>query len=108
MSRSLAIVLPLLGLLTIAGCFKADVTVPDVLYSSYSAPPAHIVKADPNDRTDLLRENQQLCQRIAWLEQDNARLDKKICSLQNDQAKIQADTDRAAAERDRYRRALER
>ena len=37
-----------------------------------------------------------------------ARLDKKIRSLQDDQAKVQADIDRAAAERDRYRRALER
>jgi len=108
MSRSLAIVLLSLGLLAVAGCFKADVTVPDVPYASSPPPPARIVKADPNDRTGLLRENQQLRQRIAWLEQDNARLDKKIRSLQNDQAKIQADIDRAAAERDRYRRALER
>ena len=108
MFRSLAIVPLLLGLLTVAGCFKADVTVPDVPYASSPAPPAHIVKADPNDRTDLLRENQQVRQRIAWLEHDNERLDKKIRSLQNDQAKIQADIDRAAAARDRYRRALER
>jgi hypothetical protein len=97
-----------LGLLTVAGCFKADVTVPDVPYIPSPAPPGNIVKANPGDRADLLRENQQLRDRVAWLEQDNARLDKKIRSLQNDQAKIQADIDRYAAERDRYRRALER
>ena len=106
MSRSLAIALFSLGLLTAAGCFKADVTVPDIPYVSSPPPPAHVVRADPDDRTDLLRENQQLRQRIAWLERDNARLDKKIRSLQNDQAEIQDDIDRAAAQRDRYRRAL--
>jgi len=108
MSKSPAIVLLSLGLLTVAGCFKADVTVPNLPYASSPPPPARIVQAAPNDRTDLLRENQQLRQRIAWLEQDNARLDKKTRSLQNDQAKIQADIDQAAAKRDRYRRALER
>lgn len=108
MSRSLAVLIFSLGLLTVAGCFKADVTVPDGFYTSSPPPPASIVKADPGDRADLLRENQQLRQRVAWLEEDNARLDKKIRSLQNDQAKIQADIDRYAAERDRYRRAQER
>ena len=108
MFRSLAAAILSLGLLTVAGCFKADVTVPDGLYVPSPAPPANIAKANPADRADLLRENQQLRQRVAWLEQDNTRLDKKIRSLQNDQAKIQADIDRYAAERDRLRRALER
>jgi len=108
MSRCLAVVILSLGLLTAAGCFKADVTVPDVPYASSPAPPANIVKANPGDRADLIRENQQLRQRVAWLEQDSARLDKKVRSLQNDQVKIQADIDKYAAERDRYRHALER
>ncbi len=98
------------GLLAVAGCFKADVTVPEIPYygSSGSVPPANITRADPNDRCDLLRENQQLRDRIAWLEQDNSRLERKIRSLREDQAEIQADIDKAAAQRDRYKQALER
>jgi hypothetical protein len=96
-----------LGLAMSPGCFQADVTVPDIPYAS-SPPPARIAKADPNDKADLLRENQELRQRVAWLEEDNARLERKQRGLAGDLAKIQADIDKTAAERDRYRRALER
>lgn len=108
MTRFLACAALALGLLTSSGCFKADVTVPEIPYGSSPPPPAQVPKANPDDRADLLRENEQLRQRIAWLEQDSVRLEKKQRSLAKDLTEIQADIDKAAAERDRYRRAVER
>jgi len=101
----LAILTPL-AVLTSPGCYKADVTVPSgPYYTSTPEPSAQVAPAAANDRAGLLRENQQLRQRIAWLDQDNIRLDAKIHSLQKDQAEIQSDINRAAAQRDRYRQA---
>ncbi|MCE5328692.1 MAG: hypothetical protein LLG01_20015 [Planctomycetaceae bacterium] len=104
-----ALILLCLGALVCGGCFKADVTVPEVPYSSPPPPtPSGVIpSAVPGDRGDLLRENQQLRQRVAWLQDDIARLQRKQDSLQKDLGKIQADIDKAAVERDRYRRIAE-
>ncbi len=104
-----ALTLLCLGALVAGGCFKADVTVPEVPYSSPppSTPSAVIPSAVGGDRGDLLRENQQLRARVAYLQDENARLQRKQSSLQKDLGKIQADIDKAAAERDRYRRISE-
>ena len=93
-----AMLLSILG----AGCFRADVEVPD--YSGYGqpAPPAHITPGDPNDKADMLRENQQLRDRLAYLENQNRRLTKKYQSLGADMAKVREETKRLESERDRY------
>ncbi len=72
----------------------------------YSSPPSSVIPpADPNSATDLRRENEQLRRRIAWLKNQNRKLDKKINDLRKDADEIRADMKKIADERDRYKRA---
>jgi len=77
----------------------------DEVYSSSPPPSGVITPADPNSATDLRRENEQLRRRIAWLENQNQKLDKKLNDLRKDADEIRADMRKIADERDRYRRA---
>lgn len=97
-------------LLPLAGCFQGDVTVPDQVviggrevYSS--PPPALIAPANSNSPTDLRRENLELKNRIAWLQQQNEKSSRKYDNLGKDMADISADMAKISTERDRYRRA---
>jgi hypothetical protein len=87
------------------GCVKVDATAPENVSWGSPAPPASIAKADPSSKSDLLRENQQLRERVAWLEEQNRKSAKKSKEFENEKQDIQAEMDRIAAERDRYRRA---
>jgi len=71
-------------------------------------PPASIPRADPTSKADLLRENQQLRQRVAWLDEQNRKSARKYSELESDKREIQADMAKIAAERDRYLRAAGR
>ena len=109
MTRGIFPVLLLLGAGLSAGCWQADVTVPsDISLGGgdflSSPPPSHIPPADPNSAPDLRRENEQLRQRIAWLERQNAKSDKKYKDQAEELADIRADMAKVASDRDRYRR----
>jgi hypothetical protein len=98
----------LMGIL-LSGCVNVDAKAPENIGSwSSPAPPASIPKANPGSKGDLLRENQQLRERIAWLEDQNEKSVKKSRDLKNDKQEIQGDMDKIAAERDRYKRAAGR
>jgi hypothetical protein len=101
-----ASLLVMMGL--IAGCVNVDAKAPkNIPYVNASpAPSGSIAKANPSSKGDLIRENQQLRDRIAWLEEQNAKSAKKSRDLKNDKQDIQGDIDKVAAERDRYKRAL--
>jgi hypothetical protein len=88
------------------GCGKASVTIPDNygIPGGSPPPPATIVPADANSHADLVRENQQLRARVAWLENQNRRSSGKYESLAKDEDEIRADMKKIAAERDRYRK----
>lgn len=85
------------------GCVNAHVTIPD--YSSYMSapPPATIPKADPSSKADLLRENQQLRDRTAYLEREIASGQKKSAKLDGEARDVQAKIQKVEAERDRYK-----
>lgn len=87
------------------GCVNVDAKAPEDISWGSPSPPASIAKADPSSKSDLLRENQQLRERVAWLEEQNRKSAKKSKELENEKQDIQAEMDRIAAERDRYRRA---
>ena len=96
----------LVAALDLPGCYKVDVKLPRGVGDP--PPTGAIAQADPANKTDLLRENRQLRQRIAWLDEENRDAAKEYAELENEQLEIQADIKRFAAERDRYRRALGR
>ena len=58
-------------MLLFLGCYKADVQVPDYGSWGQPPPPAIITPANPNDKADLIRENQELRDRLAWVENQN-------------------------------------
>jgi hypothetical protein len=91
-----------------AGCVNVDAKAPEnIPYLNSSPPPtSSIAKANPSSKSDLVRENQQLRERIAWLEDQNANSMKKSQKLKNEKQDIQGDIDKIAAERDRYKKAL--
>lgn len=86
-----------------AGCLKVDAKAP----AGWGAPPppASIPAASPNSKGDLLRENQQLRDRLAWLEDKNRHDSKEVKDREKEIDDIRRDMDKIAAERDRYRRA---
>jgi hypothetical protein len=88
-----------------AGC--AIVTVPDYGGASWGQPePSAIVtQGNPNNKADLVRENTELRDRLAWVENRNRSLSRKYNDLADDMAKARQKTDQYAAERDRYKAA---
>jgi hypothetical protein len=106
MARALiwvCLVLILLGLGS--SCVKVDAKAPENIPWGSQPPPASIPRADPNSKGDLIRENHQLRERAAWLEEQNRRSAKKFKELENEKRDVQSEMDKVAAERDRYRRA---
>jgi len=98
----LVVVAGLSGCVNVKGPERIDIGGEAV----YSPPPTSVIPpADPSSSTDLRRENTQLRQRIAWLEGQNRKLDKKLADLQKDIDSIRADMNKIAAERDRYKKA---
>ncbi len=73
-----------------------------------TAPPANIPPADPNSLSDLRRENQQLRDRTAWLEDHIRKLQNSQRKNDDEINKLHIEMDNLAAERDRYRQAAER
>ncbi len=93
------------AMVSLAGCVKVDAKAPENMGWGSPAPAASIPQADPSSKADLLRENQQLRWRVAWLDEQNRKLAKKSGELENDNREIQTEMAKIAAERDRYIRA---
>jgi hypothetical protein len=89
----------------LAGC--ATVTVPDYAGGSWGRPEpsAAITPGNPNDKADLVRENTELRDRLAWVESRNRSLSRKYNDLADDMAKAREKTSQYAADRDRYKAA---
>lgn len=98
--------LAVLGLL--AGCASVKVDVPEGYGIPGPQPPSTIAQASPGSPSDVIRENQQLRARAAWLEDDNRHLSNKYDKLGREIADIQADTKKYAAQRDAYKREVSR
>lgn len=108
MAKILLMALSILAMGT-AGCLKVDASLPKRISVGgnevYSAPPpADIAPADPNSKADLIRENDQLRQRISYLENDIRKLSHKTQDQDHDIADIRADMQKIASQRDRYKR----
>jgi hypothetical protein len=89
-----------------AGC--ATVTVPDYTGGGgwgQPEPSAVVTPASPNNKADLVRENTELRDRLAWVENRNRSLSQKYNDLNDDMAKVREKTNQYAADRDRYRAA---
>lgn len=95
----------LAGLSLAGGCYNVNAKAPENLMGSSSPPPTYVPPADRSSKADLLRENQQLRERIAWLEDEARKSAKKNNELTREKQEILADTKKIAAERDRYKRA---
>ncbi len=95
-----------LGAILVGGCFKADVEVPSYAGWGRPAPAANIPPANPNDKADLVRENQQLNDRLAYLEEQNRKLSGKSQNQKREMAKIQSQIDDLSRQRDQYKREL--
>jgi len=101
----LILCLLLTACVALPGCFsfKGDVGVPEG-YGMAPTPTSSIPQANPNDKADLIRENQQLRERVAWLDNENRKDAGRYAKKENEVAEIQADMARIAAERDQYLR----
>jgi hypothetical protein len=88
-----------------AGCIRVDAKAPRDISWGAPPPPASIPRADPTSKADLLRENQQLRDRVAWLENQSRKSAGKHREQEGDKQEIRADMAKLAAERDRYQRA---
>ncbi len=106
MARSiLCISLLILAMGALSGCVKVNAKAPENIPWLTPAPTASVPRAEPTSKADLLRENQQLRERIAWLDKQNRKSAKKHSELENDKREIRADMAKIAAQRDRYLRA---
>ena len=90
------------GVLVWAGCFNFHAEVPEPPGFGDAPPSGDVRKANPTDKADVIRENQELRARIAWLERQIEGRQKKRDDLRRDQQNIQADIDRTQRERARY------
>jgi septal ring factor EnvC (AmiA/AmiB activator) len=100
-----------LGLIGLAGCIDVNANVPDRIQLNgspvYTAPPpAQIPAADPNSAADLRRENQQLRERIAYVQQRNEKLAKEDRKLLSDVEETNKDIAALTQQVERYQRAL--
>jgi hypothetical protein len=88
-----------------AGC--ATVTVPDYGGGSWGQPEPSgtITPGNPNNKADLVRENTELRDRLAWVVDRNRSLSRKYNDLPDDMAKVREKTNQYAADRDRYKAA---
>jgi len=84
------------------GCVNVDAKAPKDLWGS-PPPSASIAQADPDSRTDLLRENRQLRDRLDWLQHENSKSANKLHDLQRKEADLRADMEKIATERDLYK-----
>jgi len=100
--NKLALLVAAAGVLVLTGCFNANVQVPEP--PAFGAPPpaTTIRPANANDRDDVIRENQELRARNAWLERQIADRQRKHETLRRDQDNIKADIARTQRERERY------
>ena len=87
------------------GCVKVDAKAPENISWGSPPPPASIPQAEPGSKSGLLSENQQLRDRIAWLEEQSRKSARKSKELDSEKQDIQAEMGKIAAERDRYKRA---
>ncbi len=94
-------------MLLFLGCYKADVQVPDYGSWGQPPPPAIITPANPNDKADLIRENQELRDRLAWVENQNHHDAHKYNELGDDIAKVREKLAQYQADRDRYKAQAE-
>jgi len=101
----LCISLLILAMGVLSGCVRVNAKAPEDIPWVTPAPTASVPRAQPNSKADLLRENQQLRERIAWLDEQNRKLAKEHSELKSDKREIQADMAKIAAQRDRYLRA---
>lgn len=101
--RLLAVFVPVVLALLAGGCVNVN-SKADVSGFTQPRPTADIRPADPNNRQDLLRENQQLTERSTWLRKDNTDLKNDIVKKRNKVVDVRAEADRYAAERDSYKR----
>jgi len=95
----------------LAGCLNVNARLPEQVSVGgdevYSAPPpAGIAPANPNNKDDLLRENDQLRQRADYLDNHIRKFSRKYQDQQEQMAQIRADINKIARERDRYKRGL--
>lgn len=98
----------LIAMGALAGCVRVNAKAPRNIPWYTPAPLASIPRGDPTSKADLLRENRQLRERIAWLDEQNRKSTRKYGELESDKREIQADMAKIAAERDRYLRARSR
>lgn len=98
----------ILAMGVLSGCVRVNAKAPENIPWVTPAPSASIPRAEANSKADLLRENQQLRERIAWLDEQNRELAKKHSELESDKREIRADMAKIAAQRDRYLRAAGR
>jgi len=91
------------GVLVWAGCFNFHAEVPEPPGFGEAPPSSDVRPADPNDKADVIRENQELRARNAWLERQIEGRRKKHHDLTRDQKSLQADIDRAKREQEQYR-----
>ncbi|MCL2701014.1 MAG: hypothetical protein FWE88_04905 [Phycisphaerae bacterium] len=99
--NKLMVLLAAAGMLMSAGCFSFRAEAPELVVGS--PPPDRVHQADPNDKSDVIRENQELHARNAWLERQVEGRQKKHKELLRDQDNIQADIKRTQRETERYR-----
>jgi len=92
----------LLATVTLGGCFSFKGSVPDVPGWGGPPPPATVVSADPNSKPDVIRENSQLRERVAWLEKQIQGRKNKVQKLQQDEANTRRDIDRLNGDLRRY------
>jgi len=100
--NKLMLSLAAMGVSVLTGCFKASVEVPDVPRWGEPPPTSNVRPADSNDKTDVIRENQELRARNAWLERQIEGRQRKHADLLHDQKKLQDDIARTQRERARF------
>jgi len=89
----------------LVGCATINVPrAPDLYVGGGPPPPPAVAAADPNTPSDVQRENRELKARVAWLEDQIRRSNSKLRDQDEDIAKLRAEMNKLAAERDRYRR----
>ena len=105
MRTSIALTGVALTAVLLVGCATIDVPrAPDVYVGGGPPPPAAVAPADPNIPGDVQRENRALKARTAWLEDQIRRSNSKLRDQDEDIAKLRAEMNKLAAERDRYGR----
>ena len=90
------------GVLMLAGCFRLNAEVPEPPTLGGPPPSGNIRPAHPDNKSDVVRENQELRARNAWLERQIEGRQKKRDDLRRDQQNIQADINRIQREKERY------